>query len=315
MGLDENFLNEIENEEDEVVDEVEKVEETNTEKESEKVETEEKENPVEEIAEEEVKETEPEKKIEDKEEYYKLKINGEEKEYTKDQVVMMAQKAAGADAKFEETAKAREQLEGVLYQLKNNPIDVLHKLGVNVAKMAESYLLENIKYEQMNEEQRSIYDERKKLAEERAEAEELRRNLYEMQEKNNVKKLEATYRENLKMALEKSVLPKTTDVANRIIRKVIDAYNQGIDMTFERATKLTEDDVRMELKSIYGKMEGEKLYNELGGDITKKIRDQDIKKIKKPENTIDKKVESTGKKKKTKQSWAEFKEELAELAS
>ena len=76
----------------------------------------------------------------DEPEKYTLKVNGQENQYTLDELMRMASKGQGAEEKFRQAADSRRQLEDIFVSLKNDPVAVLNKMGLNTREIFEDYL-------------------------------------------------------------------------------------------------------------------------------------------------------------------------------
>jgi hypothetical protein len=253
---------------------------------------------------------EPEKKEETKEEKYLIKVNGIEKELTKEEVLRMAQKATAAEERFDEASKMREQIEQLFGALKENPVDIISKLGINFEQLAEQYLIEKLKYQQMSEVERKNLDYERKLKEHEQREETYKQQQQEAANNAETKKYTEEYTKQIVEAIEKSTLPKNDIIVQRMAGYVYNAKAKGMDMNFDEAAKLVEEDIKTELKQVYGAYKGEQLYNALGEDIVKEIRQHDLSKIKQPEGKGMKKENTLPRKAQKQKKWSEFKEEI-----
>src|SRR5512138_624677 len=96
---------------------------------------------------------------------YRLKVDGEEIEVDETELTRGYSRAKAANKKFEEAASMRKDMQSLLTQLKNDPLSVLTNpaLGVDFKRIAEDFLIEQLRQEQMTPEQRAIADKDRQL--------------------------------------------------------------------------------------------------------------------------------------------------------
>lgn len=173
----------------------------------------------------------------------------------------------------------------VLRALKERPFDVLShpSLGLGEEKLrniAENWLYERIKYESMSDAEKEAYDNRKKLQS----YEEKEKQAEAAKELEQKKQLEAKWQkhwhEQIISALEKSPLPKTPATVKRMAYYLAQSIKQGIKMEAKDVIPMVKADYENDLKSILGGLPEEEVYSTLGPEIVKKLRKQDVQKVK-----------------------------------
>lgn len=99
---------------------------------------------------------------------HKLKVNQKDLELDYDEVIARAQKAEAADERFKEASTLRRETEERRKEIEafeKDPWGYLKGKGTDPYELAESLLLERIKYEQMSDEQREALAAKMEAAE------------------------------------------------------------------------------------------------------------------------------------------------------
>jgi hypothetical protein len=175
--------------------------------------------------------------------------------------------------------------------LQHNPEELLKRAGHDPRRFAEEVLSRYIEEDMLPEEQKQIRNLQR-------EKEELEASLNEertRQEQQQMDYLEAEATKEITQgiisALESSKLPKTPDVVRRIAYYMMKAHQKNIVVQPKHVIPLVEQDVRLLNKSILDSLDDDGLIDYIGQDKIKKLRQAELKKIKKPMQF----EESTGK--------------------
>lgn len=200
-----------------------------------------------------------EKRLQNLKKKYQLKVNNKVKDVELDlsndeEVQKYLAKALGADEKFQEAANMRKQMEQLIGELKNNPLAILKhpELGIDVRKLAEMVLTEEIEEMQLTPEQKKIRDLENALKE----REEKERIALEAKEKAERERLEneaiVHLDEQITQALSKSSLPQSPYVVRRLTDYMIQAIDAGFkDVTFEQILPYVEEQITGELNRLF----------------------------------------------------------------
>ena len=251
---------------------------------------------------------------------YQLKVNNKVKDLELDlsndeEVSKYLQKAMAADEKFQEAASIRKQMESLIQELKSNPLAILKhpSLGLDVKKLAEMVMNEEIEEMSLTEEQKKLRDMEAKLKE----YEEQKKQLEEEREAAQKAQLEEQAAiqldESISQALATSSLPKSPYVVRRIADAMINAVQMGYsDVTPEQVMPFVEDQITNEINRLFEEAPedtADKLMEKLVGKKSlDRYRKARISKSKKPPETIVAQVKDSGKKDENKQSKTESKE-------
>lgn len=254
------------------------------------------------VAEPEVEaEPEPEKTAEN---LITVKVNGKEQQVPIEQLVDRYQRGEGANEKFAEAAAIRDQAASIIKTLQSNPLAVLRHpaLGIpkeQLRKMMEGALYEEISYEKMSPEQREALDNKRRLE---AMEQEKKVNA-ETQERQKMAELRKHYSETFHKqivdALDTSKMPKTAYTAKRMayyMHQVLGAARkkgiQGdVPMPMDKITELVKKDYETDISHLLGAMPDDNLVTVLGKDTLKRIRQQEVAKLKKIGRTPEKQGE------------------------
>ena len=224
-----------------------------------------------------------------------LKIGGEEKQLTYEELVQLAQKGGGAEKRFYEADQYKKEADAKIkyYQefiesLKADPFSVIQQnpdlKGINVREHAENYLAQQLRQELMSDEERKAFHESQEL-------EELRQHKQQwdqQQEAARARQAEdeaMTYYDDLfTKALTVAELPKNPHTIARMAAMTKTLASQGIeDVTHEELASLIREDYEKEQREYMRHLGPEKLQEYLGEEIIKELRKQIAGAVKNPE--------------------------------
>lgn len=215
---------------------------------------------------------------------YKLKIDGEEVEATEEQLVRMAQMSAASHKRFQEASSLTKNSKLVLEAAKKDPIGFLNhpQLGLSKAEIRaalETYLGEQIMYEQMTEEQKRTVDNENELK--RLKEEKLERDAKEEQAKKQTAEqhYQASYEKEFLGALQTVDIPKTPESVSRMASYMSKALSKGIDLTATQAAQLVKEDYGNEFNNLFANMEPDKLAGFIGDKTLTKLQKAQAKKL------------------------------------
>lgn len=217
---------------------------------------------------------------------HKLKINGQEREYTEEEVIRKAQLAEAADEKFKSASEKMQQMERFIEALRTNPKAVLSHpdLGINMRELAEEYLTEEVKRELMSPEERELnelreFKRKQDEASERSKKEEMTK-----AQKQQMEQLQQRQRDQfdkqISDVLNKSNLPKTPYTVKRVAEVLYNAVSKGYELDVATAVDMVKENYLGDIQSMFGSLDGDNLLGVLGNDIAKKIRQHDLNRLK-----------------------------------
>jgi hypothetical protein len=207
---------------------------------------------------------------------YNAKVNGKDQtfELGDDEITQYISKAMAADAKFEEAALTRKQVEAFIQDLKSNPLNVLKhpELGIDIKALAEQVLLSELEEAEKSPEQKKVEEMERKLRE----YEDKSKKLEEEKRNSEMARIKSEqfkqFDDDITSALEGSSLPKSPYVVKRITDTLIEALNivdeKGNqvypDVTTKDIMPYVEDLMRSEMEQMFQTMPTEMLEKLVG---------------------------------------------------
>ena len=229
----------------------------------------------------------------------------------KNRIVAMHQKDLSASRRFSEASLTKKQLGNLVALLKENPMQVLAhpSLNHNVREMVESWLGDQLEYEQMDPKDRELVDAKRQIKEN----EDLVRNAKAETERKEVEALQGrytkTYQKEIIEAIEGSGLPKSTETASRIAYYLREALRprtvngqkvDGVRLKAEDVMDLVRDDYQRMMKRLVGQADMDTLVGLFGDEFTEKARKHLLKPVKQTGTTPEKQADTRGEPKRKK---------------
>lgn len=240
-------------------------------------------------------------------ELYEVKVNGQLKKYTLDQLRSKAGLSDAAMEKFEKASEMSKKSEAFKDSLKKDFLTALMdpELGLTkdqIRSRFESWYKENfIDPETMTDEQKELRD-LKKYKEQKAKEEEERA---EKERLANEEQLESHAREQLQkdiiQALDTSGLPKSRFTVSRMAYWMRQNLSKGFDAPTEVIIQQVKDERAQIVSDLISNSTAEQIVETLGEELINKLRKYDVERLKKrfeaPETTEDKPVGKRGERK------------------
>lgn len=218
---------------------------------------------------------------------FKVKVDGVEREVTEDELVRDYQLKSISEKRLNETAAQRKQVEEIVTMLKDpkQVRKVLKELGHDTRKLSEDELGELLLWETYTPEQKEAYQNKQKIQE----LEQQQQERQQQEEQNHARQARDYYANQYQTqiieALKISDLPQTPETVSRIAQKMAIGLKYGMELSPTEVIPEVKRDYMNELKAIYGKLEGEHLYQFLGDDTVKKVQQASLAKMKNPNGT------------------------------
>lgn len=214
---------------------------------------------------------------------YKADNQEIEEELDDNEIASRLSLAKAASKRMQEAAATKKQTEQLLNALRENPLQVLNDDRIMGQKkfreIAENFLIEQLKIEQMSPEQR-LQMERDRELESYKEQEKMRK---QEEEKQKLAGLEKQYIEKFEKtiigALQGSGLPKNPKTVAAMARLLQLSIKNGIEADSKTLAQMVRDEYQTDLKSIVSGLEAEQLIAMFGDDIANKIRKHDLSKL------------------------------------
>lgn len=214
----------------------------------------------------------------------KLILDGKEQELPEEEVVKLAQKAKGAEQRFEQAAKIKKHAEQLIDLLKRDPRAVLMhpSLGHDVRKLAEGWLGEILNLEKMTPEQREAHDNKEKIKKFEAEKQDQERTATEKRREQLQEHYRGELEKDIIGALDTAKLPKSPSTIKRMAYYLHEGLVRGIPVKAADVVELVKQDYMNEFKELFGGTDAEIMANIIGDDGMKKIREHDLARLRNP---------------------------------
>lgn len=193
------------------------------------------------------------------------------------------QMSKAAQRALEEKGNYEKGFTSFLENLKNNPASILKELGIDPTEFSAKHLEEEVKRQQLSPEERRALEAEEKLRQKETEYKnkelEYRQREFESKRQQIHDKLE----NQMIQALDKSNLPQTPYIADRIAKYMLLALNDSdgpVELTPEEVIPLVREDLKNELQQMIKGMNEETAEDFIGKDVFSKVRKKNIEKIK-----------------------------------
>ena len=206
---------------------------------------------------------------------YDLKVNGKSRsidlDLSDDKAVQdYLQKAMAADEKFQEAATLRKDVQQLVRTLKENPLAILMhpNVGVDVKKLAEQVINQELEEMQKSPEQKRLEQLEKELAQERSEKQRIEE---ERRQADVARRQEEEFRridDDISDALSATDLPKTPYVVKRISDAMISAFDLGYrDVSVKDIMPIVEKQLKEELGQWFDSSSEDALEKLMGKNL------------------------------------------------
>lgn len=215
---------------------------------------------------------------------YDLKVNGKSKsvelDLSDDKAVQdYLQKAMAADERFQEAATLRKDVQLLVKTLKENPLAILTHpgVGVDVKKLAEMVINQELEDMQKSPEQKKLEALEKELAQEREAKtkmeEQARQAAVAQQESEQFQQID----DKISTALSSTDLPKTPYVVKRISDAMISAFDMGYrDIEVEQIIPIVEKQLKEEMGQWFDSSSEDALEKLMGKNNIDRMRKKRI---------------------------------------
>jgi hypothetical protein len=213
---------------------------------------------------------------------FKTKINGVDKEVPLAKAIQDYQKFEAANEKFNKAAELEKSIAAKEALFKQDPRKALQELGHDPLAVAQQWLEDYLKEQEMSPEQKELNDLRREKEErnktEAQKAEEAKKAEFEA----NVEARRQDLANGVMDAIDKNGMWRDERTIQAMADYMLNAFEAGMELTPDMAARLVKRDQQEYSKSAYGNMTGEQLFEILGEDNIKKVREFDVGRIKTP---------------------------------
>lgn len=219
-------------------------------------------------------------------EMFEVKVNGQMRKYTRDQLIAKASLAEAATERFEEASKKEKAHAKWKESAQKDFLSALQdpELGLSREQIRDRfeqwYKQEFIDPEMMNPDQREAAKWKREAEEAKAWREEQEANQRTQAEQAEASQMRETVQQEIIGLIEKSGLPKTRFTASRVAYWMQQNIKRGFNVPQETIIQQVREELNSVTTSAANELTGEALVQFLGEDIVKKIRAYDMERLK-----------------------------------
>lgn len=197
---------------------------------------------------------------------YKVKANGKELELTLPELLQRAALAEGAEARFQEAAKARKEVEEAVAD-PDKLRAFLKKHGKDLDDLADDLVLERARRDSMSPGELAQLERDQAVARLREIESEKQAELEQAERSHEAESLQRTF----STALEEYHLPRTPATVSRMAQYMLTADAQGVALSPAELAQLVQRGLKEELTEALSQLPEDKLLEFLGEDLEKKV--------------------------------------------
>ena len=238
---------------------------------------------------------------------WKLAINGKEQELDvsgiefkdpklEEKFKKLVQKGLGADEKFQHSAKTEKMLESFVHLLKTDPWKALSHpmIGHDARKIAEQYLAKQLEFERMDPRDREIAEHKLKLQEAEDKLKSEREEREAQQKETLTKHYSEEYSKDILTTLKTSGLPQSPRTVQRIAHYMFEGLKRGVELKATDVIDIVRQDYMDDIKALFGGLDEDALLGIVGDDVAGKIRNAELKRLKRPGIPVSKNEQPIG---------------------
>lgn len=220
----------------------------------------------------------------------KTKVNGREmeREYTAEELTLLAQKGMGADEKFQKAAQLQKTFQSFIEAVKQDPFAAFNDpafgdLGGNFKNLVIQRLQKEFEMEELAKADPRAYElQQYKEKAERLEAAEKKReaDARAAAQEEADKRYWAETKKSWNAALEKAGLAENDHFIREMARVGQDFLEKGLDLNPEHLVAELREQMASQHKLIMGGLKGEKLLSFLGDEVVNEILAYKVQQVK-----------------------------------
>lgn len=212
---------------------------------------------------------------------FKLKFGKTEREVAEADLIALAQKGWASDEKFQEAAKERKRIAGLLTKLKDDPDQVLKHLGIDDPVGFYRQRLEaEIKKRTMDPKQREIEEAKEAIRRERMELEAEKKRIHEERLTKLQNHYQEQYDKELSEAIDKSGLPKNPRTVRRAAELAYKNIEQGLNLPWSTIMEMVREEYNEAIRELALSSDEDRIISLFGDEFIKKVQSADMKRRK-----------------------------------
>ncbi len=231
-------------------------------------------------------------------EKFKIKVDGQEIELTKDEMIRHAQMGKAGQRAMQEKAELQKRTADFIRALQEDPESVLADEAILGGREKVIALAQKILSKQLEEE--ALTPAEKKSKELEAELERFRKEKKDSEEQrkkqdyeNTVKQYEEDLQVKVQDALVAENLPRNPAVLQKMAAILLTAHDNKLNITPRQAAKLAKEELQSDIGTLLPSLTDDQIEAMLGTELITRIRKASMKKVRAAVPSV--KVNVTGK--------------------
>ena len=216
---------------------------------------------------------------------YKMKVDGEEIELSREEVIKYAQMGKAGQKRMAEASQIKKEAQQLVQMLRDNPEAVLADPAILGSDEKVIELAQKILSRALENEQKSPETKQKEALEK--ELEDLRRKVKDDEERKSaeeyermVSEQESQLEEQITEAIETSGLPKSPFVLKRLADVLLAAAENDKDVSPKQAMNIVKREMQKDLREYIEALQDDALEEVVSADKIKKLRQRQLAKLK-----------------------------------
>ncbi len=211
---------------------------------------------------------------------FKVKVAGEEREITSDEALKDYELRQASYKRMADAAAKEKEYQSFQEQLEKDPIKLLKSKNPKFRELAEQFLADELMAEMMTPEEKQRQAMEQELSRYKKQEQETKEREEQSRQSAEQQRAAQDIDVGLSKALANTFLPKDEFTVSRIANTMISALQAGVDMSYEDAVRITEENEIGGFRKGVESLEGERLLKYLGETVAEKIRKADIGRLK-----------------------------------
>lgn len=210
---------------------------------------------------------------------FEMEDTPQNREYMTKQLQM----SKAAQRAMQEKGSFEKQVETFFQNLKGNPAQVLQQMGIDPVQFAAKQLELEIEKQKLSPEQRKSLEMEEKYKKLEEDSKRKEQEFKQREFENSRKQIHDKLENDMISALDKSELPYTPYVADRIAKYMLLALQDpegAVKLTPQEVIPLVKEDMMNDIQDTIKRMSPDQLEKYIGKDVFSNIRKKNIEKIK-----------------------------------
>lgn len=209
---------------------------------------------------------------------FKVTVDGQEVEVDEDELKKGYSKASAADKRFNEAALSRKEAETVLRMFKESPRQAMQQLGLDVRKLAEEVIQDELRDAMLTPEQKELRKYKGELERYQTSEKEARAQYEKQQQDAEMERYTETIQNEIVQTLNTAGLPRTEKTISRIAYYMQAALSSGFgNVTPDDVIEYVKKDYVTDIQSLMGGLTEEQIEAFLGADVLRKVAKSTVK--------------------------------------